>query len=263
MTARRRAALSHRGGAADRRRDDDGLAAVRPTRTHLQVIRSELPLPDSTVIDVGCGAGSLTRLLAQEGAHVIGVDPSEDAIARAVADAGLHERYIVGRAEALPVPDRRADAVTFLNSLHHIASDALTRGLAEACRVLRAEGVVYVQEPLAEGRYYEVVRLLEDEAEVRAAAQRALREGGRSGLALVKELEYDAVVHHRDFGSFRNRVVLVDGRRAATFAAIASEVEERFYAAGQRDGDGWSFLQPTRVTLLRSALSTQVESERE
>lgn len=236
---------------------------MRPQRTHLQVIRSELRLPGSTVVDVGCGAGALTRDLAQEGARVTGVDPSEDAIARAAADGGAHERYIVGRAEALPVPERSADVVTFLNSLHHIERDALPRALAEARRVVRAEGIVYVQEPLAEGRYYEVVRLLEDEAEVRAAAQRALAEARRSGLALVKEFEYDAVVRHRDFDAFRNRVVLVDGRRAATFAARASEVEERFCAAGRRDGDGWSFLAPTRVTLLRTASSTQIESEHE
>lgn len=227
-------------------------AGVRPQRTHLQVIRSELTLPGSAVVDVGCGAGALTRLLAEEGARVIGVDPSVEAIARAVASAGPREHYIVGRAEELPIPNDHADAVTFLNSLHHIATGALPQALAEARRVLRSEGIVYVQEPLAEGDYYEIVRLLEDEDEVRAAAQRALREAQRSGLRLVKELEYDALVRHRDFGAFRDRVVLVQGRRAAAFDARASEVEERFYATAQRDADGWSFLAPTRIALLRS-----------
>jgi SAM-dependent methyltransferase len=223
---------------------------VRPQRTHLEVIRSELPLSGRTVIDVGCGAGTLTRLLAKEGARVIGVDPSADAIDRATARAGPRERYVVGSAEALPVSDRHADAVTFLNSLHHVPSEALGQALADARRVLRAEGVLYVQEPLAEGPYYELVRLFDDEDEVRAAAQRALRDAPRSGLRLIKQLEYEARVHHRDFDAFRDRVVLVDPRRAAAFAARAREIEERFHRAAQRDPDGWLFLQPTRVALL-------------
>jgi SAM-dependent methyltransferase len=225
---------------------------VRPQRTHLEVIRSELNLPGRRVVDVGCGSGALTRLLAGEGARVIGVDPSVEAIARALCGAGPREHYIVGRAEELAIPDAHADAVTFLNSLHHIATGALAQALAEARRVLRSEGVVYVQEPLAEGDYYEIVRLVEDEDEVRAAAQRALEEAESSGLELIKELEYNALVRHRDFGAFRARVELVQERRAAAFAVRASEVEERFYDTAQRDSDGWSFLQPTRVALLRA-----------
>jgi SAM-dependent methyltransferase len=233
---------------------------VRPQRTHLEVIRSELALAGATIVDVGCGAGALTRLLAREGARVIGVDPSAEAIDRARAGAGPRERYAVGRAQALPIPDHHADAVTFLNSLHHVPTGALAQALADARRVLRAGGVVYVQEPLAEGPYYGVVRLLDDEDEVRAAAQQALREAPRSGLELIKQLEYEARVRHRDFDAFKDRVVLVDRRRAAAFGARASEIEERFYGAAQRDRDGWLFLQPTRVALLKGFQAPGVAS---
>jgi ubiquinone/menaquinone biosynthesis C-methylase UbiE len=225
--------------------------SARQQRTHLEVLRCELQLLDSRVVDVGCGAGALTRLLAREGATVIGVDPSDDAIARATARAGPRDRYLLGRAEDLPIPDQHADAVTFLNSLHHVAPDALAQALAEARRVLRGDGVVYVQEPLAEGPYFQIVRLVEDETEVRAAAQRALRKAQGNGLELTKELEYDAPVHLRDFGAFRDRLVLTDRNREKMLAARAAEIEQRFYAGARRDEDGWSFLQPTRVTVLR------------
>ena len=236
---------------------------MRPQRTHLDALRSELQLRGSQVVDVGCGTGALTRLIAREGASVVGVDPSADAIGVAVAGAGPSERYLVGCAEDLPVPDQRADAVTFLNSLHHVATDALNQALAEARRALRRDGVVYVQEPLAEGRYYEVVRLLEDETEVRAAAQRALRDAGLVGLELIRELEYDALVHHRDFGAFRDRVLLADPNRARALADRASEIEERFYRSARRDGEGWSFLAPTRVTVLLRPSTTDLDNEGE
>lgn len=223
---------------------------MRPQRTHLEVLRSELTLSGATVIDVGCGAGALSHLLAEEGARVVGVDPSTDAIARAVADGGPGERYLAGCAEDLPVADGCADIVTFLNSLHHVSIPALAQALAEAHRVLRADGIVYAQEPLAEGQYFEVVRLVDDEREVRAAAQRALRGAHSVGLEVIRELEYDALVRHRDFGAFRDRMLLAGCERASAFAARASEVEEHFHRAARRDRDGWSFLQPTRVTLL-------------
>jgi SAM-dependent methyltransferase len=223
---------------------------VRPQRTHLDVLRSELKLAGASVVDVGCGAGALSHGLAEEGARIVGVDPSADAIARASAGSGPNEHYLTGRAEDLPVADRSADIVTFLNSLHHVSVPALSRALTEARRVLAADGVVYVQEPLAEGQYFEVVRLLDDERGVRAAAQRALRGAHSVGLRVTRELEYDALVRHRDFGAFRDRMLMAGCERASAFAARASEVEEHFHRAARRDRDGWSFLQPTRVTLL-------------
>jgi ubiquinone/menaquinone biosynthesis C-methylase UbiE len=223
---------------------------VQATRTHLQVLRSQLALEGATVVDVGCGAGELTRRLAQAGAQVTGVDPSPEAIARAGAAAGARERYLIGAAQSLPVPDQRADVVTFLNSLHHVPVTSLAQALGEAGRVLRPRGLVYVQEPLAYGCYFELVRLVEDETEVREAAQRALAQAEVVGLRQVAELEYDAVVRHRDFHSFRRAVLLANPARADAFAARAAELEERFLSNGRHDERGWWFVQPTRVTLL-------------
>jgi SAM-dependent methyltransferase len=235
---------------------------VRPQRTHLEVLRSELQLSGATVVDVGCGAGALSHLLAEEGARIVGVDPSADAIARAGAAAGPRERYLVGFAQDLPVSERYADAVTFLNSLHHVSVAALAKALAEAGRALRDDGVVYVQEPLAEGRYFEIVRLLDDETNVRAAAQRALRNAHSVGLEVIKELEYDALVRHRDFDAFRDRMLLTGENRASAFAAHAGELEKRFHDVARRDQGGWSFLQPTRVTLLGRLGSLELKTKR-
>lgn len=194
---------------------------------------------------------------------MVGVDPSADAIARASVRGGPSERYLAGRAEDLPVEDRSADIVTFLNSLHHVSMPALAQALAEARRVLRAPGIVYVQEPLAEGQYFEVVRMLDDESEVRAAAQRALRGARSVGLEVIRELEYDALVRHRDFGAFRDRMLMAGCERARAFAARASEVEEHFHRAARRDRDGWSFLQPTRVTLLEGVAPPELKTDQD
>lgn len=200
---------------------------------------------------MGCGDGSATRPLAARAAAVTGVEPSAAALARAVRDRSPSgEAYVEGVAEALPLPDASADVVLFLNSLHHVTD--MEAALAETARVLRPGGILYVQEPLAEGAYFELVRLVDDETQARTAAQAAVR-SQPAPLELVREEEYDAPVVHRDLDAFRASVLLADERRAAAFDARHTEVKARFVALGQPRADGVLFRQPTSVTLLRRA----------
>ena len=59
--------------------------------------------PNSTVVDIGCGTGISTRLLAERGLHVVGVDPNVDMLTTAretprMSDSGAIV-YCQGRAE--------------------------------------------------------------------------------------------------------------------------------------------------------------------
>ena len=118
------------------------------------------------------------------GARVTGVEISEGQLANAVArDPDGNARYLIGRAEQLPLEDASVDVALFMRSLHHVPIPELTHALAEARRVLRPGGIVYVSEPLAEGDYFELVSLVEDEDEVRAAAQQALGKRPRPACA--------------------------------------------------------------------------------
>ena len=61
-----------------------------------------------TVLDLGCGGGFMSEALAQEGAHVVGVDPSAPAIEAAQDHAqkdGLKIDYRVGTGERIPLED--------------------------------------------------------------------------------------------------------------------------------------------------------------
>lgn len=101
-----------------------------------------LPLePGWRVLDVGCGPGALTAVLATAlGAErVAAVDPSgsfAQACARRVPGADVR----VGAAEELPFPDGSFDAVLSQLVLNFLP-DA-EAGLAEMWRVTRPEGVV-------------------------------------------------------------------------------------------------------------------------
>ena len=206
------------------------------------------------MIDVGCGNGWLARELAARGAHVTGTEISDeqlaDARARGTPTAG--SRYVVARAEALPLPDASVDAVVFMNSLHHVPEAAMSVALRQARRVLSPEGRVFVAEPQAEGEFYAMVKLVEDEDHVRAMARRALDDAGAAGLERVTALEYDVDGWLADVAALRQRVVSVDPARAARFDAHETQLTEAFARLGaERDG-GRSFTQPMRADVLRA-----------
>lgn len=95
------------------------------------------------VLDVGAGTGRFSRRLAVHfAASVIAVEPAS--AMRAVAAAsplGAHERWLAGRAEALPVRDGTVDVVWLAFVAHHLD---LERTGAELARVLAPAGRVLV-----------------------------------------------------------------------------------------------------------------------
>lgn len=75
-----------------------------------------LPARHRLAVDVGCGNGQLTNLLAEHFDVVIGVDPSAEQLAHALA--GNRVQYVSGQAEQLPVEDRSADLVAAAQAAH-------------------------------------------------------------------------------------------------------------------------------------------------
>jgi SAM-dependent methyltransferase len=245
-----------RGRVGRRRRAALGIipSVTAATRSPRDVLDAVLPGGAPVVVDVGCGDGALVRHLARRGARAVGVEVAPEPLARARAPPPAGgERYAQAGAEALPLGDATADAVLFMNSLHHVPGEHLDAALAEAARVLRPGGLVYVQEPLAEGPYFELLRPVDDETGVRAAAHAAIRRAGGHGLEHEREVRFDSDVLHPGFDAFRDRVVLADAARAAAFDGIEQQLRERFEATAERMADGYRFRQPIRVDILRRA----------
>ena len=88
------------------------------------------------VIDLGAGTGKLTRALVELGHRVIAVEPL-DAM-RAELEAALPDVHAVaGGAEAIPLPEASADAVTSAQAFHWFDH---AKALPEIARVLRPGG---------------------------------------------------------------------------------------------------------------------------
>ncbi|SMF62430.1 pimeloyl-CoA biosynthesis protein BioC [Tistlia consotensis] len=223
-----------------------------PKRRHTEVLGELLALEGSRIVDIGCGSGSLVRALARRGARMTGVEPQAARVAEAEAEPRLaDERYLTAGAEALPLADGSQDAAIFFNSLHHVPAALMDRALAEAQRVLAADGRLCIVEPLAEGASYEFGRPIDDERAVRAEAYAALRRAADGpGWRQERELFYDTEVVYADFEAAARDFEKVDPRRAPQIAAIRSDWEKAFRALGRETEKGWVFSQPMRANLL-------------
>lgn len=102
-------------------------------------IATLLPSHPVTILDIGCGGGLLSNLLAQKGHQVTGVDLSTKSLQIAQhADCTRSVCYIAAPAETLPFADHSFDVVCAMDLLEHV--DDPTRVIAEASRVLKTGG---------------------------------------------------------------------------------------------------------------------------
>ena len=219
-------------------------------RRNTDVIVETITVAGLRVVDVGCGDGYLSRHLARHGAQVLGVEVSARQLAKARAAEAVEGVTIVeGVAQHLPAEDASADVVVFFNSLHHVPVDGQEQALTEAARVLKTGGLLYVSEPIAEGPFFAMCRPVDDETEVRAHAYAALQ--AAAGFVSEREFTYIHTVRHRDFESFRERIVSANSEREAIVAAKDSALRQLFQQLATPCDDAWCFDQPMRVNLLR------------
>ena len=224
-----------------------------PRRKHGEVIAELLPLKGARVADIGCGDGGLVRLMTRMGARVTGIEPSPGQLARAraVAAAG-DEDYLRAGAEDLPLPEAALEGAVFFNSLHHVPVPLQDKALAEAARVIRPEGFLYILEPLAEGPSFRAGRLIDDETEVRARAYEAIQAAAEGPLFRAeREMTYLTAVRYDSFAHFRDHVIAVDERRRPRVEAKEAALRQAFEANGELRDGVYHFDQPCRLNLLR------------
>ncbi|HEY7192759.1 MAG TPA: methyltransferase domain-containing protein [Gemmatimonadales bacterium] len=112
------------------------------------------------IVDLGCGPGAVTQLILERTSgqqpppHVIGVDPSPSALAKArAAISSKWAEFKQGSAEWLSKLVKSADAVVFLNAIH-LMPDKL-QVLKEIRRVLTPGGLLAFNSTFFNGAYVE------------------------------------------------------------------------------------------------------------
>ncbi len=127
------------------------------------------PPPNATltIVDMACGTGAVTRLIAEEvtrqgrQAHIIGVDPSAEALRRAhkgmqemqVEAMGVKADFVQGEAADLPNLVHDADAAFFCNAIHLLPDKLAAFRLMAS--ILAPGGIFACNTSFYEGTYVE------------------------------------------------------------------------------------------------------------
>jgi ubiquinone/menaquinone biosynthesis C-methylase UbiE len=92
-----------------------------PERTEVRSLQPYLPLPGDRVLDIGCGDGRLTWLLARTAALAAGIDIDLDELQKATGarpeTVSAQVYFPVAASEAMPFPDQLFDLAIFTWSL--------------------------------------------------------------------------------------------------------------------------------------------------
>lgn len=203
----------------------------------LEPLMQSVELKDADVLDLGCGAGSLSRRIATVGkAAVTGMDTDAEQIAANTAKDGETVRFVTGAAECIPLEDASLDVIVMMKSLHHVPIPQMDAAFGEFGRVLRPGGQVYICEPAYEGAFNEVLRLFHDEGPERAAALRAVRRAGGAAFEITQETDYLRPVTFLNLDDFRAKMMHLPWLKSR----ITPEIETQVAAAWviQADADG-------------------------
>jgi SAM-dependent methyltransferase len=191
--------------------------------------------PGRVVVDVAAGTGKLTRLLVPSGARVVAVEPLTEMRAQ-LEEAVPGVEALEGTAEALPLQDGFADAITVAAAFHWFTRD---EALAEFARVLRPGGRLAI-----------VYNLRDPESELQQELSRMLEHHGGAPIAWMRGIDTGAILDESAlFGSpehaeFRyeqrfdpdglvervssiSYVALLEGREREDFLAQVRELGER------------------------------------
>jgi SAM-dependent methyltransferase len=105
--------------------------------------------PDGVVLEIGCGLGRITRVLAARSREVLGVDVSDEMLARARQHNShlTNVRWILGDGVSLAgIPAASVDCCVSVVVLQHIPDPEVTLGyVREVGRVLRPGGWAALQ----------------------------------------------------------------------------------------------------------------------
>lgn len=107
-----------------------------------------VPASCDRALEIGCGAGTFTRLLARQANHVTATDLSGEMIrvARHLSTGYPNIDYTVGDVLETALPANQFDCIVMIATLHHLPAEPVLEKLKQA---LTPEGVLILHDLLA------------------------------------------------------------------------------------------------------------------
>ncbi len=159
------------------------------------------------VLDVGCGPGIMTAVLAVYAREVVAFDITPEMIHRArqkCEKAGLaNVQFQLGQAERLPFDDASFDVIVTRLTFHHFPDPATV--ISEMVRVIRPDGRIVIADIVSsevseEAELHNALEILRDPSHVRMIPHSELKQLVESAGLNIKE--EDSWIKKREFGEW-------------------------------------------------------------
>jgi len=212
-----------------------------------------LNLNEKIILELGCGAASMTQKIAFTG--------FERNIIACETDVIQHKKNLqldidniyfrLGEAQDIEMKDNSVDIIFMFKSFHHIPKKFMVKALSEIKRVLKPSGLAYISEPLYAGAQNELVSIFHDEKQVRIDAFEAIRDSVlRQEFKLFRELFFHSEVSYKNFEDFKVQQMDLTFHEESISDEIQAQVEAKYNSIANNDGST-EFLKPFRVDILQ------------
>ena len=107
-----------------------------------------LPHHSENVLEIGCGTGEFTRLIASRAQKVVAIDLSPEMIRLANSQSANYQNieYVLDDVMSYPLPAERYDCIVSLATLHHLP---LEQALIKMKAALKPDGLLIIQDLVA------------------------------------------------------------------------------------------------------------------
>ena len=210
-----------------------------------------LNLNGKTILELGCGAATMTKKIAQNGFDrtIIACEVDETQYKKNLLNPIENVEYMFCGAENIKLEDKSVDFVFMFKSFHHVPKELMSKALNEIKRVLKPNGLAYISEPLFAGEQNELVAIFHDEEEVRKNAFDSIKDSvEKNEFKLFKEFFFQTEVKYSSFEDFKKRQMNLSYNNDNSNEEIEKKVKERFESF---DGANRVFLKPFRVEILQ------------
>ncbi len=151
-----------------------------PDNKYIQAINSHVPLAGTTILEIGCGDGRITRELSRYAARVVATDLNEKVLEQARNKiSATNVEFLFTPGGFADLPEQAFDLVIYTLSLHHIPPDKMVAHLQHSGQLLNQAGKIVIVEPGNGGSFLEVKQRFGagsgDESAEKAAAVVAMR----------------------------------------------------------------------------------------
>lgn len=210
-----------------------------------------LNLNDKKILELGCGAASMTKKIASNGfaREIVACEVDEIQHKKNLELNIENIEFKLGGAQEINMQDNSVDFIFMFKSFHHIPKELMPKALSEIKRVLKPNALAYISEPLFQGDQNALVAIFHDEEQVRIDAFEAIKSCvDNEELKLFREVFFQTEVTYENFEDFEKKQMNLTFNENNITPEIREKVKNSFNSSG---GGKTTFLKPFRVDILQ------------